>query len=267
MPGNLTPRSGANLPGIPSSWSAEPAPELVDQPTQMFDVTAALGPTTTPVVVAPAPEPELPEAPPPPRRSPRQSARSGPTLEAAPEPEPEIALGTRRITPHERGARGRRGGHPPRPPGASARRSASAARRCRAADPAGPAASPRCWRSHAVVFAGWFLVLALPAVQGRGPRPRRRPGPPRRERQRDRRPADREEASLARRFFFRLRAKLSGSGPEDIKSGRFILQKDMTYGDAIEALAKTPPAAAPSCVTIPEGSAGARSRRSRARRA
>jgi UPF0755 protein len=53
-------------------------------------------------------------------------------------------------------------------------------------------------------------------------------------------------------FFFRMRAKLSGSSA-DLKSGTFTLRDDMSYGAAITALSKTPPPPPVIRVTIPEG--------------
>jgi UPF0755 protein len=53
-------------------------------------------------------------------------------------------------------------------------------------------------------------------------------------------------------FFFRLRAKLSG-GAGDIKSGTFTLRRDMSYGAALDALARTPPPPPVIRITIPEG--------------
>jgi uncharacterized YceG family protein len=53
-------------------------------------------------------------------------------------------------------------------------------------------------------------------------------------------------------FFFKLRARLSGR-TSDIKAGRHVLQEDMSFGDALDALAKNPAAPKVVRVTIPEG--------------
>lgn len=53
-------------------------------------------------------------------------------------------------------------------------------------------------------------------------------------------------------FFFRLRARLSGQSA-DLKPGRYRLKRDMSYGAAIDALAKGPPAPKTIALTIPEG--------------
>jgi uncharacterized YceG family protein len=52
-------------------------------------------------------------------------------------------------------------------------------------------------------------------------------------------------------FFFSLRAHLSGRGG-DLKPGSYTLKKDMSYGAALDALAKGPPANIVT-LTIPEG--------------
>ncbi|HET6448515.1 MAG TPA: endolytic transglycosylase MltG, partial [Conexibacter sp.] len=53
-------------------------------------------------------------------------------------------------------------------------------------------------------------------------------------------------------FFFRLRAKVSGSAG-DLKSGTFTLRRDMSYGAALDALSKSPPPPPTIRITIPEG--------------
>jgi peptidoglycan lytic transglycosylase G len=53
-------------------------------------------------------------------------------------------------------------------------------------------------------------------------------------------------------FFFDLRAALSGQRG-DLHSGRFVLQQDMTYSGAIDALAKPPPPVITVKVVVPEG--------------
>jgi UPF0755 protein len=53
-------------------------------------------------------------------------------------------------------------------------------------------------------------------------------------------------------FFFELRAFVTGKRGE-LRSGRFQLERDMSYSAAIAALSKPPPAAIVVKVTIPEG--------------
>ncbi|HEX5146486.1 MAG TPA: endolytic transglycosylase MltG [Conexibacter sp.] len=53
-------------------------------------------------------------------------------------------------------------------------------------------------------------------------------------------------------FFFRLRAKLSGSSG-NLKSGTFRLRDGMSYGAAITALSRNPPPPPVVRITIPEG--------------
>ncbi len=53
-------------------------------------------------------------------------------------------------------------------------------------------------------------------------------------------------------FFFEVRALLEGKR-SSLHSGRFALQRDMTYSAAIEALSKPPPKAIAVKVVIPEG--------------
>jgi uncharacterized YceG family protein len=53
-------------------------------------------------------------------------------------------------------------------------------------------------------------------------------------------------------FFFSLRAHIAGRG-SDLKPGSYILRRDMSYGAAIDALAKGPPHAKVIDLTIPEG--------------
>jgi uncharacterized YceG family protein len=52
-------------------------------------------------------------------------------------------------------------------------------------------------------------------------------------------------------FFFKLRAKLDGVS--DIKSGRYLLPRDSSYGDALAALQSGPPPAKTTNITITEG--------------
>jgi UPF0755 protein len=53
-------------------------------------------------------------------------------------------------------------------------------------------------------------------------------------------------------FFFEIRTRLSG---ESLKAGKFTLQQGMPYGDAIDALTRTPEAPPTVKVAIPEGRA------------
>jgi UPF0755 protein len=53
-------------------------------------------------------------------------------------------------------------------------------------------------------------------------------------------------------FFFGLRARLSGKRSE-LRSGRIVLRKDMSYGAALDALTKAPAVAKTVKLTIPEG--------------
>ena len=52
-------------------------------------------------------------------------------------------------------------------------------------------------------------------------------------------------------FFFKLRAKLEGTG--DIKPGNYTLREDTAYGDALAALEKGPPPPKTTDITITEG--------------
>ena len=52
-------------------------------------------------------------------------------------------------------------------------------------------------------------------------------------------------------FFFKLRAKLEGTG--DIKPGNYTLREDTSYGDALAALEKGPPPPRTTDITITEG--------------
>jgi UPF0755 protein len=53
-------------------------------------------------------------------------------------------------------------------------------------------------------------------------------------------------------FFFNIRSRISGKRG-DLKAGRFTLQRDMSYGAALDALTQNPAAAPTVKVTIPEG--------------
>jgi uncharacterized YceG family protein len=61
--------------------------------------------------------------------------------------------------------------------------------------------------------------------------------------------ADRGIVSSA--LFFKLRTKLDGAG--DIKPGRYLLPKDLSYAAAIDALRNGPPPAKTTDITITEG--------------
>jgi UPF0755 protein len=232
-------REGRPLP-------AEPKPEppvVADRPveqardpqeTQAFDVAATWTEGRVAVAAPAEPEPAVEPAP------------QAPDVPKA--HEPEVALGTRRIARHERArAAGRRGrGGPPAPP--------------RGTHLGGAPRSPgRRWGRRvgallaiaAVVVAGWFLwsVYQPGAEDGSGRVVVTVP-----------RGATVSEIGdlLAGRgvidssFFFRLRAKLSGSAG-DIKSGTFRLRADMSYGAALAALSTTPPPPPVIRITIPEG--------------
>jgi UPF0755 protein len=60
-----------------------------------------------------------------------------------------------------------------------------------------------------------------------------------------------EEGVVSSAFFFKLRAKLDG--PAEIKSGTYHLPRDISYGAAFDALAKGPPPARTTSITITEG--------------
>lgn len=218
-------------------------PELVahdPQPTQMFDVTTQW--TDEHAAVAAAAEPERafePEAAP----APEPPAPTPPPLAL----EPEVPLGTRRVARGEQSGR-RAGGKPPKPP-APPRGGGGASR---------PGGARRWGRRVGaflaialVVLAGWFLwsIYQPGAGDGSGRVVVTVP-----------RGASVGEIGdlLASRgvidssFFFRLRAKLSGSSA-DLKSGTFRLRSDMSYGAALEALSRTPPPPPVIRITIPEG--------------
>jgi uncharacterized YceG family protein len=57
---------------------------------------------------------------------------------------------------------------------------------------------------------------------------------------------------VASKFFFELRARLSGDRGK-LRAGTYTLRKDMSYSDALSALTSAPKAAATVTVTIPEG--------------
>ncbi|MGI8513463.1 MAG: endolytic transglycosylase MltG, partial [Solirubrobacteraceae bacterium] len=61
-----------------------------------------------------------------------------------------------------------------------------------------------------------------------------------------------EKKVVASATFFRLRARISGKG-EDIKPGTYRLQERLSYGAALDALAKGPPPIPVGDVTITEG--------------
>jgi UPF0755 protein len=200
-----------------------PEPAHDPQPTQVFDVPSQWTEERAAVAAPAAPEPE-PPAPAP----------------AAPEPEREVPLGTRRVT---------RGARPPALPRGPVR----------TPRPAGAQAGRPRWGVRiaaalviaAIVVIGWFLwsVYQPGTGDGSGRVVVKVPSG-----------ASVGEIGdlLAARgvidspFFFRLRAKLSGSGG-DVKSGTFTLRRDMSYGAALDALSRTPPPPPVVRITIPEG--------------
>lgn len=173
--------------------------------------------------------------------------------------EPEVPLGTRRVTAQERvvaaspkrRGRGRRAGGAPVPP---APPTVSAARAPR--PPGGR--GRRLGRYIAallvvglVALAGWFLISLYQPFTGDGsgrivvkiPQGTS---------------ANQIGDLLAAKgvvgssFFFDLRAKLSGQRG-DLKSGTFTLRHDMSYGAALDTLTKIPPPPPVVKVTLPEG--------------
>ena len=197
------------------------------QATQMFDVTTQW--TGEHAAVAAAAEPDPLDAPEP------ESAPAAPPLTS----EPEVPLGTRRVSRHQRSGRAAKPPAPPRGGG-------------------GARTGPR-WRRRigallaiaVVVVAGWFLwsiyqpgggdgsgsvVVTIPRGAG----------------------VSQIGDLLASRgvvdssFFFRLRAKLSGSGGA-LKSGTFTLRDGMSYAAALDALSHDPPPPPVIKITIPEG--------------
>jgi peptidoglycan lytic transglycosylase G len=226
----------------PTTDRAPHAEPLHDpQPTEMFDVTTQW--TDEHAAVPAAAEPEPLDAPEP------EPAPAAPTLTL----EPEVPLGTRRVARHERAATGSpkrgRGAKPPAPP-APPRGTAPG----RAPRQGGPHWGRRIGALLAlvlVVLAGWFLwsIYQPGAGEGSGRVVVQVP-----------RGASVGEIGdlLASRgaidssFFFRLRAKLSGSSA-DLKSGTFTLRHDMSYGAALDALSTNPPPPPVVRITIPEG--------------
>jgi UPF0755 protein len=223
------PRSDLPAPSRPDAAQPEasdgqrPAAARDAQATQVFDVTTEWREEPAAVVALPTPE-----APPP--------------------PESEVPLGTRRVARHERvadgGKRGRRRGRLPGPPRGGGGPRATDARR---------------WGRRAgaliaialVAVVGWFLwsiyqpgagdgsgrvVVSVPHGASVG--------------QIGDLLADRNVIDSS--FFFRLRAKLSGSSG-DLKSGTFRLRNDMSYGAALDALSTTPPPPPVIRLSIPEG--------------
>ncbi|HZV75927.1 MAG TPA: endolytic transglycosylase MltG [Conexibacter sp.] len=221
---------------------AEPAHD--PQPTQMFDVTTHW--TDEHATVAAPAEPE-PHAAVEPTFAPEAAPAPAPAAAAPFTLEPEIPLGTRRVGRHERASGGR--GRPPGPPAPLRGAALGGA----------PRSGGRRWGRRVgallalavVVVAGWFLwsIYQPGAGDGSGrvvvvvPRGAS---------------VGQIGDLLASRgvidssFFFRLRAKLSGSGA-DLKSGTFTLRNGMSYGAALTALSKNPPPPPVVRITIPEG--------------
>jgi uncharacterized YceG family protein len=219
-----------------------PEPAHDPQPTQMFDVTTQWTDDHPVVSAAAKPEPafERPAAAEP------EPTPAAPTLTL----EPEVPLGTRRVQPHERsaasGSKRGRGGKPPAPP-----RGTGPSRAPRQGGPRWGRRIGALLALALVVLAGWFLwsIYQPGAGEGSGRVVVKVP-----------RGASVGEIGdlLASRgvidssFFFRLRAKLSGSA-SDVKSGTFTLRDDMSYGAALDALSKNPPPPPVIRITIPEG--------------
>lgn len=224
---------------------AEPAHD--HQPTQMFDVTSQWTDEHVAVAAPPEPEPD-PRHDPEPPHAPDPAPVDPPTFEH----EAEVPLGTRRVARHERLSAGLgRGGRakPPRPP-----------RPRRGVGPAGASGGAGSgWGRRiaallaiaVILVAGWFLwsiyqpgtgdgsgrvVVAIPRGAGVG------------------QIGDllASKGVIDSSFFFKLRAKLSGSGG-DLKSGTFTLRHGMSYGSALDALTHNPPPPPTIKITIPEG--------------
>ncbi|MDQ4040681.1 MAG: endolytic transglycosylase MltG, partial [Actinomycetota bacterium] len=117
--------------------------------------------------------------------------------------------------------------------------------------------SPRRWPLAlliaailAILGAGWFLMQLFQPLHGAGGAPVSVSIP---------RGAGVSQASdiLAERgvvssaFFFKLRAKLEGTG--EIKPGNYTFREDTSFGDALAALAKGPPPPKTTDITITEG--------------
>ena len=158
---------------------------------------------------------------------------------AAPEPAPEPAPRTAGAGARARGpARHAPRRAPQRPRAAQAAAPPRAGARRRPAARAGAGASSRCSRSSPIVLAAWFLWSLYQPGKGEGSGrvvvqvPRGATVG-----QIGDLLADRGVIDSA--FFFRLRAKLSGSA-DDLKSGTFTLREDMSYGAALDALSRTP---------------------------
>ena len=214
-----------------------PQPAHDPQPTQMFDVTTTW--TEEHVAVAAPPEPAFE-----PEREPDPAPADPPTSEH----ETEVPLGTRRVARHERPWAGTGRGGRAKPP--RARRGVGGT--------GAPSGGPRWGRRVAallailaIVVAGWFLwsiyqpgkgdgngrvVVTIPRGAGVG------------------QIGDllASKGVIDSSFFFKLRAKLSGSGSE-LKSGTFTLRRGMSYGVALDALTHEPPPPPTIKITIPEG--------------
>jgi uncharacterized YceG family protein/putative transcription antitermination factor YqgF len=171
---------------------------------------------------------------------------------AAPTTEAEVPLGTRRVTAHERvaaampgGRGGRKQRRPPGPPG-------TAAGGLRPGGGHRPGRRIGALLAIALVaLAGWFLIsLYQPFTgDGSGRVVVKVPQGASASRIGDLLAA---EGVVGSSFFFDLRAKLSGQRG-DLKSGTFTLRHDMSYGAALDALTKNPPAPPVVRITIPEG--------------
>ncbi|HEV7774379.1 MAG TPA: endolytic transglycosylase MltG [Conexibacter sp.] len=231
--------------GAGQTRAPQPEPAHDSQPTQMFDVTTQW--TDEHVAVA---EPQVPE--PEPAVEPEAAPAAEPaTVVPPPTPVPdEVPLGTRRVARREQAAaasptRGR-GAKPPAPPHSGAPGRPSRQGGARWGRRIGALAAIAL-----VVLAGWFLwsIYQPGAGDGSGRVVVKVPSG-----------ASVGEIGdlLSSRgvidssFFFRLRAKLSGSSA-DLKSGTFTLRNDMSYGTALEALSKNPPPPPVIRITIPEG--------------
>jgi UPF0755 protein len=227
-------------------WTGEhPVPEL--PPTELHDVTIAWeGERLLTEPLAPEPEPE-------PTPEHEHGNGTGEHPAAAPAAaEPEVPLGTRRVTAQERHAaqapkrrrRGRRPSSTGSPRDAAADAASRPRRRLRGRVVAVLALA-------LVALAGWFLLSLFQPFAGEGSG-----------RVVVRIPKGASASAigdvLARErvvsssFFFGLRARIEGDRG-NLRSGTFTLRHDMSYGAALHALTTAPAPPPVTKVTIPEG--------------
>jgi UPF0755 protein len=166
-------------------------------------------------------------------------ATAEPALETEPDPDPEVPLGTRRVTAKEHP---RFGGRTRRP-----------------AEPADTTRSPRRMPRRTLLLvaivliagAAWFLSNLYQPFKG-DPGARVAVKVPNGATVGQIADLLQRDGVIDSSFYFGLRAAIAGQRG-GLKSGTFTLRKDMSYGDALTALTHNPPPPPVVRVTIPEG--------------